>query len=308
MKKTLLLVLMSVLAFSAMAQGINLRKPAAQQGTIEVFNYTAHRDGKTLQKHARVYLPYGYNAKKKKVKYDVLYLMHGGGDNSTSFLTPPHDWLALRDVLDNLIGDGKMKPVIVVTPTFYDDDENIGANRMGDAVRLTRDFHIELQNDLIPTVEKAYNTYLGGKDSIAVTRSREHRAFGGFSMGALCTWYQLAYSVNAAKYYIPLSGDIWVYDNDGNKLDAKVAAEWITSQLQSSAFADDFEVYGYTGTDDIAGTPMKNVIEALKSCAPVFRMGTPDANLRFQMKEGGKHYYGDINEYLYQALPLIYKP
>ncbi len=292
-----------------------IRQPAAKQGKIEEFKYTAHRNGKTLQKHARVYLPYGYKAKDKKTKYNVLYLMHGGGDNTTSFLTPPKDWLPLRNVLDHLIADGKMDPIIVVAPTFYDDDENIGANKMDDAIALTRNFHTELQSDLIPSVENAYNTYLVGKDSLAVTASRDHRAFGGFSMGALTTWFQLAHGVNAVKHYLPLSGDLWVYNDKGEKQEPAVAAKWINTQLAATPFANDFEVYGYTGTEDIAGNPQKNLVEALNANAPLFRYDAtaasgrprPDANLRFSMRKGGQHYYGDINQYLYFALPLIWK-
>ena len=284
-----------------------VRKPNAKQGKIEEFKYMAHKNGRTFQKHARVYTPYGYKAKDKKTKYDVLYLMHGGGDKTTSFLTPPQDWLPLRNILDNLIAEGKMRPIIVVCPTFYDDDENIGENSMDNAIALTRDFHTELQNDLIPTVEKKYNTYLEGTDSVAITKSRDHRAYGGFSMGALSTWYQLAYGVNAVKHFLPLSGDIWAYNEKGEKQDAKFAAQWMNSMLEKSPFAHDFEVYGYTGTKDIAGNPEKATIEALHNYAPLFRYATPNANLRFSMKKDGEHFYGHINEYLYYALQLIYK-
>lgn len=283
-----------------------IRQPAAQQGKIEVFNYTAHKEGKNLQKRARVYLPYGYKAKDKKTRYDVLYLIHGGGDKTTSFLTPPNNWFALRNVLDHLIAEGKMRPIIVVTPTFYDDDENIGANSMNDAIARTRDFHLEFQNDLIPAVENAYHTFLQGRDSIAITQSRDHRAFGGFSMGALTTWYQLAYGANAAKRYLPLSGDIWYYNEKGEKQPARAAAEWMNSMVEKSGFGNDFEVYGYTGTKDMAGKPERDVMEALHLYAPLFRYGTPDANLHFSMREGGQHYYGDINQYLYFALQLLY--
>ena len=201
-----------------------------------------------------------------------------------------------------------MRPILVVCPTFYDDDQNIGANRMEDATAMTREFHTELQNDLIPVVETKYNTYLKGTDSLAVTRSRDHRAFGGFSMGALTTWYQLAYGVNAVRTFIPLSGDIWVYDAQGKKQDARTSAEWVNGMLEKSPFAHDFQVYGYTGTKDIAGNPMKAVVEALGQYAPLFRYRTPDANLYFAMRENGEHFYGHINEYLYLALPVIFKP
>ncbi len=283
-----------------------IRKPAAQQGRIEVINYTAHKNGRTIMKHARVYLPYGYNAKNKKTKYDVLYLMHGGGDNTTSFLTPPKDWLPLRQILDHLIAEGKIRPIIVVTPTFYDDDEKIGNNRMEDATEQTRTFHIELQNDLIPAVETKYNTYLEGKDSISVTKSRAHRAYGGFSMGALSTWFQLAYGNNAVRNYLPLSGDLWVYNDKGEKQTPKVAAEWLNSLLEASPYGNDIQVYGYSGTKDIAGNPQKNLTEALDKYAPMLRYNTSNANLHFAMKEGGQHYYGDINEYLYWALQELY--
>lgn len=284
-----------------------LFQPAAKQGRVETFYYKVVRNGKTLKKRALVYVPYGYDKKDRKTRYNVVYLMHGGGDNSTSFFRDHRSPLPLTNVLDHLIAGGKMKPVIVVTPTFYLDDENIGANRMEDAIALTRNFHKELQNELIPKVEKAYNTYLTGKDSTAVTATREHRAYGGFSMGALSTWFQLAYGVNAVKYFIPLSGDLWVYDADGKKQDSDMAARWLNGQLAATAFANDFMVYGYTGTDDVAGNPQKNLVRSLSTVAPLFRYDTKDANLRFAMKQNGKHYYGDINEYLYYALPLIWK-
>ena len=286
-----------------------LWKPAEMKGTIEEFHYTALREGKKMDKRAQVYLPYGYNKKDKKTKYNVVYLMHGGGDNTTSFLTPPNDWLPLAQVLDHLIADGKMKPVIVVCPTFYNDDKNIGANRMEDATRQTREFHRELQDDLIPSVETKYNTFLqpGKTDSVAIAATREHRAFGGFSMGALCTWYQLAYGISAVRNFLPLSGDIWTYDTEGKKQDAYKSAEWMYQQVANSKYGHDFQVYGYSGTKDMAGEPEKNVINALREFSPIFRYGGPDANLRFSMKEGGQHFYGDINQYLYYALPLIWK-
>src|SRR5574344_517313 len=285
----------------------SLRTPAVKQGKVETFAYDVVRNGKNVKKHARIYLPYGYDAGNKKQHYNVVYLMHGGGDNSTSFFSDPRSPLPLTQVLDHLNAEKMMKPVIVVAPTFYDDDANIGKNGMGDATRQCRDFHQELQNDLIPAIEKAYNTYLDGTDSISVAKTRAHRAFGGFSMGALCTWYQLAYGSSAVKNFLPLSGDLWIYDNAGKKQEPKNAALWLNDMLSKSAYGKDIEVYAYTGTKDIAGTPEKNFIEALSLYANIFRYNQNKVNLRFSMKEGGVHYYGDINEYLYYALPLIWK-
>lgn len=276
----------------------HIRKPAAQQGTIETFTYNVKReDGTQLTKKARVYLPYGY--KESKQKYNVVYLMHGGGDNSRSFLTPPHDWLPLAQVLDHLIEEGQMEPVIVVTPSFYDNDENIGQNRMEDAIRQTTWFHKELAHDLIPQVERAYRTYFKGD----IAKSREHRAYGGFSMGALSTWNQLAYGVDAVKYFLPLSGDLWIFNDKGERQSMEVAAKWLNDKLSTSPYAKDFRIWGWTGTEDIAGNPERSLVENLRLHAPLFNAD----NLYFAMKTGGQHYYGDINEYLYYALPLIWK-
>lgn len=308
-----------------------VRQPAEQQGTVETFAYTAHRDGRTFTKHARVYLPYGYDARDRRTLYDVVYLIHGGGDNSTSFFSDPRSPLPLTQVLDHLIATGQMDPVIVVTPTFYDDDQHIGENsrssesrrkaslsdgrvataekqqpnRMDDAVALTRRFHEELQRDLIPSVERRYRTHLAAPDSLSVVATRQHRAFGGFSMGALCTWYQLAYGSDAVSRFLPLSGDLWTYDAQGTKQDAYTSAAWLSQQLLHAPYGHDVVVHAYTGTEDIAGDPERNLIRALEGLPP-FRYHVPDANLHFAMKQGGVHYYGDINEYLYHALPLLW--
>lgn len=283
-----------------------LRTPAEKQGKVETFLYTVKIDGKKVTKHARVYVPYGYDKNDKSTRYNVVYLIHGGGDNSTSFFADPRSPLPLTNVLDHLIASGKMKPVLVVTPTFYVDDENIGANRMEDATRQTRDFHLELEKYLIPSVEKAYNTYFKGKGSKAVSASREHRAFGGFSMGSLCTWYQLLYGVNAVSRFIPLSGDLWLFDADGTKKDMTYAAKYLNDQLAATPYANSFKVYAYTGTDDIAYQPETSLIQALCANAPLFHYGE-NGNLTFSVKTGGKHYYGDINEYLYVALPKLWQ-
>lgn len=67
-------------------------------------------------------------------------------------------------------------------------------------------------------------------------------------------------------------------------------------------------MYAASGTDDIAGTPELNLVEALAAdSSGLFRTGGADANLSLSMKPGGKHYYGDINEYLYHILPQIWK-
>ena len=53
-------------------------------------------------------LPPGYE--KMKDKLPVLYLQHGGGDNDASWTTVGK----ANFILDNLIAEGKIKPMVVV--------------------------------------------------------------------------------------------------------------------------------------------------------------------------------------------------
>ena len=59
---------------------------------------------------AFVYTPPTYHADKADVKYPVLYLQHGWGEDETAWMTQGHANL----IMDNLIAEGKIKPFIIV--------------------------------------------------------------------------------------------------------------------------------------------------------------------------------------------------
>ncbi len=61
-------------------------------------------------RRAFVYTPPSYYADKADVKYPVLYLQHGWGEDETAWMTQGHANL----IMDNLIADGKIKPFIIV--------------------------------------------------------------------------------------------------------------------------------------------------------------------------------------------------
>lgn len=81
---------------------------AVPHGTVSRRWYNSPGNGK--MRRLTVYTPPGYESGKEK--YPVLYLLHGmGGDEEA--------WIALgrtAQVLDNLIAQGKVKPMIVVMP------------------------------------------------------------------------------------------------------------------------------------------------------------------------------------------------
>lgn len=61
-------------------------------------------------KRAFVYTPPTYFEDKANVRYPVLYLQHGWGEDETAWMTQGHANL----IMDNLIADGKIRPFIIV--------------------------------------------------------------------------------------------------------------------------------------------------------------------------------------------------
>ena len=103
-----------------------------------------------------VYTPPGFDAK-GKIKYPVLYLIHGGSDTEETWTRVGRANL----IADNLIAQGKAKPMIIVMPYG-----NVRPKPMPD-------FTKDMINDIIPFIEANYPV---------LTDSRS-RAVAGFSVG-----------------------------------------------------------------------------------------------------------------------------
>lgn len=119
-----------------------------------------------------VYTPPGYDAKSSK-HYPVLYLLHGFSDDASG-------WTAVgqaHTILDNLIADGKAKPMLIVMTLGYGAPEYVsrGGGSRDPAMRersFTR-FRDALFAEVIPEVEKSYRA----------SKDRKDRAIAGLSMG-----------------------------------------------------------------------------------------------------------------------------
>ena len=77
-------------------------------GTLSHVWYNSPKLGK--QRRLSVYTPAGYEA--GKGKYPVLYLLHGSGGDEEAWI----DLGRTVQIMDNLIAEGKAKPMIVVMP------------------------------------------------------------------------------------------------------------------------------------------------------------------------------------------------
>jgi enterochelin esterase-like enzyme len=120
-----------------------------------------------------VYTPPGYDPA-AQTTYPVLYLLHGFSDDASG-------WTAVgrcNVILDNLIGQGKAKAMIVVMPLGYGTMEFV---RLGWGAWS----HAELRDKNFANFQKALLTEVMPKveSEYRVVRDRNARAIAGLSMG-----------------------------------------------------------------------------------------------------------------------------
>ena len=272
-------------------------RPAAHPGRVETFEYAAGSDTKT----AYVYLPYGYD-ESPDARYNILYFMHGGGGWAGQFYNRSY---ALNDILDHAIESGEIAPLIVVTPSFYPSDDSDSS--VSNAAGLVAVFHEEFLHDLMPAVETHYRTWAESGDPAALEASRDHRAFGGFSMGSVTTWYQFLNALDDVRYFLPFSGDCWALGQMGGRNQSDRTAAYLADHVSGHPYGNDFYIYAMTGESDIAYDAMAGQIAAMKEC-DVFRFGASPAegNISFGVLDGATHDYTYYRNYIYSALKTIW--
>ncbi|HTZ72911.1 MAG TPA: alpha/beta hydrolase-fold protein [Candidatus Aquilonibacter sp.] len=145
-----------------------------------------------------VYLPPNYDPS-GRTKYPALYLLHGLGDDADAWTTIGR----ANVILDNLIADGKAKPMIMVNTLGYgianpgehfneiipNPDQNLGK------------FSESLLTEVIPMIDKAYPTI----------KSREGRALSGLSMGGAETFYIGLNHIDTFAYVAGMSSAFVMY-------------------------------------------------------------------------------------------------
>ncbi len=120
-----------------------------------------------------VYTPPHYDPARA---YPVLYLLHGWTDNA-------YGWLyngRANDILDNLLAQGRIKPMIVVMPLGYGDLAFIHSkiNVWDDPPSIDHNTDLyakALLSEVMPRVDAEYN----------ISKNRSDHAIAGLSMGGL---------------------------------------------------------------------------------------------------------------------------
>jgi enterochelin esterase-like enzyme len=134
------------------------------------------------QQQMLVYTPPGYNRDNRR--YPVLYLYHGGGGNDT-------DWtvnMRANFILDNLIAQGKVEPMIIVMPEY---NVRSCSNFSDDP------FPQELLGSVIPATEENFRVAPGAKN----------RALAALSSGGGCVMNTLFWDPGTFAYIGALSAN-----------------------------------------------------------------------------------------------------
>ena len=274
--------------------------PAEHAGTLnkltyqtwESFSYEEH--SQALTKEAWVYLPNGYS---EDQQYNIFYLSHGGWSNETTIMGTAEDPNTFKNVIDHAIEDGKITPMIFVMLTYNNTDGQDSWD-YSLAIKLTDQFHNELVNDLIPAVESKYSTYAENTTFDGIRASRDHRGFGGFSMGSVNTWCTFRYAMDCFRYFMPMSGN---YTTDGR---------YMADLVKEQGFGpEDFFLFAMSGPDDFAYSSFKRQIDAMGKVTSTFVYGDTESegNLAFREMAGYTHGPEASNLYTYNGLQFFFK-
>lgn len=259
--------------------------PCEQAGTVELLTYQTKAyatDQREVEKSANVYLPYGYDDSRQ---YNILYLMHGTGDDENYWLlTHPQN----KNMVDQLIAQDVIDPLIIVTPTFYVEDD------CADGLDpLTYSFAQELRNDLMPAVESRYHTYADSCKPEGFIDSRDHRAFAGLSRGAVTTYHSV------------LCGSLDYFSWFGTFSGCRTSADYFVETLQSDEFASYpiHYLYASSGTFDFALPQQIQDYHGLLSVEPRLTEGE---NTAFDVYPMRYHSIGNWHLALYNYLQRIF--
>ena len=152
-------------------------------GTVSRIWYDSPALG--LERRMTVYTPVGYETSGKR--YPVLYLLHGmGGDEEA--------WISLgrtAQILDNLIAQGKARPVIVVMPNGNASQEAAPGESSRGMVPPT----MQLPKTMEGSYEQAFPEIVKFIDkNYRTIKSKSGRAIAGLSMGGF-------HSLHISKQY-----------------------------------------------------------------------------------------------------------
>ena len=270
-----------------------------KSGTVQMIEYESRdyaRDESEITKTAYVYLPYGYDENDTDIRYDICYLMHGWGGHAGEYF----EYADIKEMLDNMIAKGDIAPTIFVSATFYNDNSDTGFSGSVDELHA---FYKDFENHLMPAVEGQFHTYAESTSYDDLKASRNHRAFGGFSLGSVTTWLQLCYNSDYIRYFLPMSGSCWYYGGYGD-FQIEKNVDFIEQLVKDNDLNErGYFIYHGVGTNDTVKSQSEDMAAEMLSRSDFF---TPEHYVFYQ-REGGQHDHISCREFMYNALPLFFE-
>jgi len=141
--------------------------------------------GNNMTRRITIYTPPGYE--ESKDKYPVLYLLHGMGGDEEAWITLGRT----AQIMDNLIAEGRAKPMIVVMPNGNMAQEAApGESALGlykPVFELPHTMDGQMEETFFDIIDFVENNY-------RVIRKKEDRAIAGLSMGGF-------HALHISRYY-----------------------------------------------------------------------------------------------------------
>lgn len=146
-------------------------------GTLSKVWYPSSWEGMS-RRRMTVYTPPAYE-ENASVFYPVLYLLHGSGGDENAWTEAGR----AAQILDNMIAEGRIKPMIVVMPNGLTDwqaapGEGEEYNREPSAMNVSSmmgQYENTFRNDIVAFIDSRYRTI----------RNKDGRAIAGLSLGGL---------------------------------------------------------------------------------------------------------------------------
>ncbi|MDD2304482.1 MAG: alpha/beta hydrolase-fold protein [Prolixibacteraceae bacterium] len=162
-----------------------------------------------------VYTPPGYDVNTKE-KYPVVYIQHGGGEDERGWAEQGKTDV----ILDNLIAEGKAKPMIVVIS-----NGNVSTERGGYSSAGMAAFKEEMTKNIVPFIDKNYRTIAEVKN----------RALCGLSMGGGQSFYTGLESLDCFASLGVFSSGIFggINNPSGKEFDAEKEIPGLLSNSQT---------------------------------------------------------------------------
>lgn len=235
-----------------------------------------------LKRRMYVYTPAGYE--NGTGKYPVFYLLHGGGGDEDAWTTLGR----ACQIMDNLISQGKCKPMIVVMPNG--NPGQAAAYTDAPLMKVTSApydmgaglFEQSLIKDIIPYVESHYR----------VLTAKNDRAIAGLSMGGMQTLYLTENYPDKFGYIGVMSMGLVDMASMGLKPDPDQDSKF--DKLKSSGF----KLYWVgVGKDDFLYKSVQSLRAALDKHGFVYT---------YRESTGG-HSWANWRIYLSELAPILFK-